>query len=68
MFQSKMWLRKPARWVAGILERSGDLATLGGGMIGLALNVAVVLVGLRERHSSFRSVSPPEYAQGASYH
>jgi hypothetical protein len=68
MFQHRMWLGKPARWVAGVLEKSGDLAVLGGGMIGLALIVAMVLVGLHERHSSFRSVSPPEYAQGASYH
>lgn len=57
---------KPVRWVAGVLERSGDLVVLGGGMIGLALIVAVVLVGLRERETSFRAMSP-EYAQGASY-
>jgi hypothetical protein len=58
-----MRLRKPARWVA---ERSSDLVAIGGGMMGLALIVAVVLVGLHERQTSFRSISPAEYTPGAS--
>jgi hypothetical protein len=31
---------------------------LGGGMIGLALIVVVILVGLHERQTSFRAISP----------
>ncbi len=68
MLQHRMWLGKPMRWIAGILERSSDLVALGGGAIGLALIVAVVLFGLHERQTSLRSTSRAEYAQGASYH
>jgi hypothetical protein len=60
-------LGKPVRWVAGVLERSGDLVAIGGGMIGLALIVAVVVVGLHERQTSFRTISTPESADDASY-
>jgi hypothetical protein len=52
--------------VAGVLERSSDLVLIGGGLIGLALIVAVVVVGLHERQSSLRSTSPTEYSEGSS--
>jgi hypothetical protein len=62
MVQDRIPRGKPLRWVAGVLERSGDLLALGGGMIGLALIVAVVLVGLHERQTSFRSTTPAQYS------
>jgi len=57
MFQGRISSGKPLRWVSGVFERSGDLLALGGGMIGLALIVAVVVVGLHERQTSFRSMT-----------
>ena len=49
---------KPPRWVAAVSERSGDLLVLGGGMIGVALIAAVILIGVHQRQTSFRSMSP----------
>lgn len=60
MFQGRISRGKPQRWVAGVLESSGDLLALGGGMVGLALIVAVVIVGLHERQTSFRSMTPAQ--------
>ena len=54
------------RWVARVLERSSDLVPITGSLIGLALIVAVVVVGLHERQSSFRSASPTEYSETGS--
>jgi hypothetical protein len=54
---------RPLRWVAGVLERSGDLVALGGGMIGIALIVGVVLVGLHQRQTSFRVMAPAEQGE-----
>jgi len=51
------------RWVAGVLERSHDVVVLGGGMIGLALIVGIVVVGIHERQSSFRAISESGYTQ-----
>lgn len=62
MLQNGMRLEKPARWVTGVLERSRDLVVLGGGMIGLALIVGVIIIGIHERQSSLRSTSQ-SYAQ-----
>ncbi len=64
MFQNDTRLGKPVRWVAGVLERSRDLVVLGGGMIGLALIVAVVVVGIHEREGSLRSTSQATYSAG----
>lgn len=66
MLENRRRLRTPVRWVAGVLERSSDLVPIGGGLIGLALIVAVVVVGLHERQSSFRSSSPAEYSETGS--
>ncbi|HXP77744.1 MAG TPA: hypothetical protein VN823_26655 [Stellaceae bacterium] len=55
MFQGK---KSSERRVARIFERAGDLVALGGGMIGMALIVAVVLVGLHERQTPFRVMAP----------
>ena len=54
--------------MSGVLEKSSDLLPIGGGLIGLALIVAVVVIGLHERQSSFRSASPTEYSEGGSSH
>ena len=62
MLQDRTRLGKPVRWVADVLERSGDVLAIGGGMIGLALIVAVIVVGIHERQSSFRSTSQADYA------
>ena len=62
MSQERISAGKRLRWVAGAFERSGDLLALGGGMIGLALIVGVVLVGLHERQTSFRSTTSAHYA------
>jgi hypothetical protein len=62
-FQGRISRGKPVRWVAGVLERSGDLVALGGGMIGVALIVGVVLVGLHERQTSFRTMAPSEQGE-----
>ena len=65
MLENRTRLGKPVRWVAGVLERSGDLAVLGGGLIGLLLVIAVIVVGLHERETSFRSTSQPDYTASA---
>jgi hypothetical protein len=65
MFQDRISRGKPLRWVAGVLERSGDLVALGGGMIGIALILAVVIVGLHERQTSFRAMVPAEQGENA---
>jgi hypothetical protein len=64
-FQGRISRGKSARWVVGVLERSGDLVALGGGMIGVVLIVGVVLVGLHERQTSFRTMSPAEQGESA---
>lgn len=66
MLENRQQVRGPLRWVTGVLERSSDLVPIGGGLIGLALIVAVVVVGLHERQSSFRSSSPVEYSETGS--
>ena len=58
---------KPVRWLSGVLEKSSDLMVLGGGMIGLALVIGVILVGLHERQTSVRSISPTQAADDAAY-
>src|SRR5437763_14274051 len=63
MLQDRLSRGKPLRWMHGVLERSGDLVALGGGMIGIALILAVVLVGLHERQTPFRAMSPSEQGQ-----
>jgi hypothetical protein len=63
MIHGSEHLTSPVRWVTGVLERSRDLVVLGGGMIGLALIVGIIVVGVHERHSSFRSSTPASYAQ-----
>jgi hypothetical protein len=65
MLQDRISRGKPLRWVAGVLERSGDLVALGGGMIGIMLILAVVLVGLHERQTSFRAIAPAEQGENA---
>ena len=67
MMEDTMRLKKPVRWLAGVLQRSGDLVAIGGGMLGLALIVAVVLVGLHERQTSLRSVSTPQSTENGSF-
>ena len=68
MRQNRSQERTPKNWMSGVLEKSSDLLPVGGGLIGLALIVAVVIVGLHERQSSFRSASPTEYSEGGSSH
>lgn len=63
MIQDNIPRGKPLRWIAGVLEKSGDLVALGGGMIGIALIAAVVLVGLHERQTSFRATAPAEQGE-----
>ena len=58
MMQDTRSREKPARWVAAVSQRSGDLLALGGGMIGIALIAGVILIGVHERQTSFRSMSP----------
>ena len=65
MVQHRIPRGKPLRWVAGVLERSGDLVALGGGMIGIALILAVVLVGVHQRQTSFRVMAPAEQGENA---
>jgi hypothetical protein len=65
MFQDRKSRGKPLRWVAGVLERSGDLVALGGGMIGIALILAVVLIGVHERQTSFRAMAPAGQGENA---
>jgi hypothetical protein len=62
MFQDRISRGNPLRWVAGVFERSTDLLALGGGMIGLALIVAVIIVGLHERQTSLRSTTPAQHS------
>jgi len=61
--QDRISRGRPLRWVAGLLERSGDLVALGGGMIGIVLIVGVVLVGLHQRQTSFRVMAPAEQGE-----
>jgi hypothetical protein len=63
MFQERTGLPKPMRWVVDALGRSSDLVAIGGGMLGLVLIVAIVIVGLHERQISFRATAPTEYSQ-----
>jgi hypothetical protein len=63
MLQNRTGLPESVRRVAGALERSRDLLAIGGGMIGLALIVGVIVIGIHERQSSFRSTSLPDYTQ-----
>jgi len=63
MFQDRKSRTKAVRWVAGLLEGSGDLVALGGGMIGAAVIIAVILVGLHERRTSLRIMAPAEQGQ-----
>jgi hypothetical protein len=63
MIQYNIARGKPLRWVAGVLERSSDLVALGAGMMGMALIVAVVLLGLHERQTSFRAMAPAEQGE-----
>ena len=63
MIQYNIARGKPLRWVTGVLERSSDLVALGAGMIGIALIVAVVVLGLHERQTSFRAMAPAEQAE-----
>jgi len=65
MFQDSKPRTNAVRWVAGLLEGSGDLVALGGGMIGAAVIVAVILVGLHERQTSLRVMAPAEQEQSA---
>jgi hypothetical protein len=65
MFQNGTRLEKPVRWVTGVLERSRDAVVLGGGMIGLAFIVGIIVIGVHERESSFRSTSPSVSAEDA---
>ena len=67
MLEHKRRVPKPLRWLAGLLEKSSDLMVLGGGMIGLGVIVAVILVGLHERQTSVRSISPAQSADDASH-
>lgn len=66
-FQDRITRGKPLRWVAGVFEKSGDLVTLGAGMIGMVLIVGVVVVGLHERQTSFRAISPAEQGEHTPY-
>jgi hypothetical protein len=65
MVQDRISREKPLRRVAAVFERSGDLIALGGGMIGLALIVGVIIVGLHERETSFRSMTPAHHSDTA---
>jgi hypothetical protein len=65
MVQDRISREKPLRRVAAVLERSGDLIALGGGMIGLVLIVGVIIIGLHERQTSFRSTTPAHYGDTA---
>ena len=67
MEQDRTRLGKRARWVGSVFERRGDLMAIGSGVIGLAVIVAVILFGLHERQTSFRSVSSAESARDVSY-
>lgn len=58
---------KQPRWVAAILEKSPDLLAIGGAMIGAALVVGIVIVGLHERQTSFRAMAPVEQGESTSY-
>ena len=62
MVQDRISREKPLRRVAAVFERSGDLIALGGGMIGLVLIVGVIIVGLHERQTSFRSTTTAHYS------
>ena len=62
MFQDQKLRR---RWIAHIIDRSGDLLALGGGIIGIALIAAVILVGVHERQAPFRAMTPAEQGNAA---
>jgi hypothetical protein len=59
MIQDRTARGKPLRWVAQAIERSGDLLPLGAGVFGVALIVAVMLVGWHERQAPVRTMTPP---------
>jgi len=65
MIQDRISREKPLRRVAAVFERSGDLIALGGGMIGLVLIVGVIIIGLHERQTSFRSTTPAHHGDTA---